>query len=178
MSLFLIETTVQNGGRNKEAIEAKLDQIERKLKEQSSFLVEVQIAKDFSHIFFIVETKDAPSTANVIGSEELDVKLVKQVRLIGESLEEVKAKKDRVNYLVEWNLPEHLTMEQYLERKKKNSVYYKEVPEVTFARTYVCEDMTKCLCFYDAPNQELVEKARKAVKAPIDAIVELKQNDG
>lgn len=81
MSLFLIEATVQNGGRNKEAIEAKLDQIERKLKEQSSFLVEVQIAKDFSHIFFIVETKDAPSTANVIGSEELDVKLVKQVRL-------------------------------------------------------------------------------------------------
>ena len=92
MSLFLIEATVQNGGRNKEAIEAKLDQIERKLKEQSSFLVEVQIAKDF-RTFLHRRTKDAPSTANVIGSEELDVKLVKQVRLIGESLEEVKAKK-------------------------------------------------------------------------------------
>ncbi len=83
---------------------------------------------------------------------------MKEVRLVGEELEKVKANKDIVNYLVEWNLPEHLTMDQYLERKKKNSVHYEEVPEVQFARTYVCEDMTKCLCFYDAPDQDAVER--------------------
>lgn len=66
-------------------------------------------------------------------------------------------------------------MEQYLARKEKNSVKYDEVPEVSFARTYVCEDMTKCLCFYDAPNQASVEKAREVVEAPIDAITELNE---
>lgn len=64
-------------------------------------------------------------------------------------------------------------MEQYLERKKKNSVHYQEVPEVTFSRTYVCEDMTKCLCFYDAPDEEAVKRARNAVKTPIDSITEI-----
>ena len=60
-----------------------------------------------------------------------------------------------------------------MERKKANSVHYAEVPEVSFARTYVCEDMTKCLCFYDAPNAAAVKKAREAVKAPIDALTEI-----
>lgn len=78
-----------------------------------------------------------------------------------------------MNYLVEWNLPENLTMEEYLDRKKKNSVHYAEVPEVTFSRTYVCEDMTKCLCFYDAPDESAVKKAREAVKTPIDTITEI-----
>ena len=86
-------------------------------------------------------------------------------------MERLKRKID--NYLVEWNLPENLTMDQYLERKKTNSVHYAEVPEVAFSRTYVCEDMTKCLCFYDAPNESTVKKAREAVKAPIDTITEI-----
>lgn len=178
MSLFLIESNVRKTDQVKDVIENKIQNIETSLQEKEASLIEVQIAKDYSHIFFIVETNDDAVAANVIENEQLEVSLRKEVRLIGESLDEVKQKKDKVNYLVEWNLPEHLTMDQYLERKKTNSVYYEEVPEVSFARTYVCEDMTKCLCFYDAPNQELVEKAREAVKAPIDAITELSQNDG
>lgn len=178
MSLFLIETSVQKEDQKKEVIEKKINNIEHNLQEIAASLVEVQIAKDFSHIFLIVNTNDDAIASEIIENEAIDVTVRKQVRLIGESLDDVKKKKDKVNYVVEWNLPEHLTMEQYLERKQKNSVYYEEVPEVSFARTYVCEDMTKCLCFYDAPNQELVEKAREAVKAPIDAITELNQNEG
>ncbi len=44
-------------------------------------------------------------------------------------------------------------MDQYLARKKKNSVHYEEVPEVEFKRTYVCEDMSKCICLYNAPDE-------------------------
>ncbi len=40
-----------------------------------------------------------------------------------------------VDYLVTWNIPEGITMDQYLARKKKNSVHYEEVPEVEFKRT-------------------------------------------
>jgi hypothetical protein len=75
--------------------------------------------------------------------------------------------------LVEWNIPEDITMDQYLARKKKNSVHYEEVPEVAFSRTYVCEDMSKCLCFYDAPDEAAVKRAREAVQTPIDSITEL-----
>ena len=60
-----------------------------------------------------------------------------------------------------------------LARKQKNSVHYAEVPEVAFSRTYVCEDMTKCLCFYDAPDEAAVKKARQAVDTPIDTITEI-----
>lgn len=60
-----------------------------------------------------------------------------------------------------------------LSKKEKNSVHYQEVPEVTFSRTYVCEDMTKCLCFYDAPDEEAVKRAREAVQTPVDSITEI-----
>ena len=85
----------------------------------------------------------------------------------------LKNNNDVVNYLVEWDIPAEITMDQYLARKKKNSVHYEEVPDVSFSRTYVCEDMTKCLCFYDAPDEAAVKRAREAVQTPIDAITEL-----
>ena len=92
---------------------------------------------------------------------------VKEVRLVGAELDEVKGKAGAANYLVEWNLPANLTMEQYLQRKKEKSVRYAELPEVQFERTYVCTDMSKCLCFYQSPSEELVKKARELVEAPI-----------
>lgn len=171
MSLYLVETTVDKNGVTKGELKEKIKQVEDKLSDSS--LIEVQIAKDLSQLFFIIETEDEANVAQVFEDHHLTVKLTKEVRLIGEDIEDVKREKEKVNYVVEWNLPEHLTMEQYLERKKKNSVHYEEVPEVSFARTYVCEDMTKCLCFYEAPDRQAVERARDAVSAPIDAITEL-----
>src|SRR5690625_1905455 len=177
MSLFLVETTLQEADRSKAIIEQKIKTIEASLQENGLSLIEAQVAKDYSYAFFIVETDNESQLAPIIEKENVHVALTKQVRLIGEDIDGVKRQKDKVNYVVEWNLPEHLTMEQYLARKEKNSVHYQEVPEVSFARTYVCEDMTKCLCFYDEPDQSSVEKAREAVQAPIDAITELEQND-
>lgn len=174
MSLFLIETKWQEENPTKQQWEEKIDTLKEQLVGEKGSLIEVQIAKNLQEAYVIVETANEDQTVGAIEQLGLDVQLQKEVRLIGESLEEVKQQKGVVNYLVEWNLPEHLTMEAYLERKEKNSVKYEEVPEVSFARTYVCEDMTKCLCFYDAPDQATVEKAREVVEAPIDAITELK----
>ncbi len=61
-------------------------------------------------------------------------------------------------------------METYLARKKANSPKYANVPEVSFLRTYVREDMDKCLCFYNAPDEDAVVRARDAVSTPIDRI--------
>ncbi len=173
MSLTLFETTLAGSGLSKDELAEILTSLKEDLSTEEASLIEVQFAKDNESAFIIVEAKDESSATKAIEKNNFTVTLTKEVRLIGEDLEDVKKKNSDVNYLVEWNLPEDLTMDQYLNRKKENSVHYAEVPEVDFARTYVCEDMTKCLCFYDAPDEEAVKRARKAVKTPIDAITEL-----
>ena len=88
-------------------------------------------------------------------------------------LDEIKALRRGAGYLVEWDIPAEITMEQYLTRKKANAPKYAEVPEVSFLRTYVREDTAKCLCFYDAPDEDAVLRARKAVSTPIDRLFKL-----
>ncbi|MDA3129006.1 DUF4242 domain-containing protein [Aliibacillus thermotolerans] len=170
MGLFLIETKLTEK-LEKTDVQTKVEKLEQSLEEAN--LIEVQVAKDFSRTFFIFETDNEEKVSNLLKEQQFEVDLVKPVRIVGQDLEEAKKKAQNANYLVEWNLPEDLTMEQYLERKKKNSVHYAEVPEVSFERTYVCEDMSKCLCFYDAPDEDAVKRAREAVKTPIDSITEI-----
>lgn len=169
MSLFLVEGSVQQV-ETKEAFSALIEQIHGDDKAQ---VIEVQVAKDFSRAYFILEADTEEIATTALAGEQVKVDLVKEVRLIGKELDEVKAGGEQVNYLVEWEIPAEITMEKYLERKKKNSVKYEEVPDVKFSRTYVCEDMTKCLCFYDAPDEAAVKRAREAVETPITSLTEL-----
>lgn len=172
-SLYLVESILHSSVKGKEAFEQKVVEIREELGKQNASLIEVQVAKDLSRAFFILEAAERNVINESLRGLGIPVTLIKPVRLVGTELEEVKKQADKVNYLVEWNLPENLTMDAYLDRKSKNSVHYAEVPEITFSRTYVCEDMTKCLCFYDSPDESTVKKAREAVKAPIDTITEL-----
>lgn len=173
MSLYLVESVLTSTVKDQATFEAKAAAIQEQLNNQSATLIEIQVSKDLSRAFFIIESEERNVINETLRSLEVPVSLIKPVRLVGQELEDVKKQADVVNYLVEWNLPENITMDQYLDRKKTNSVHYAEVPEVAFSRTYVCEDMTKCLCFYDAPNESTVKKAREAVKAPIDTITEI-----
>lgn len=173
MSLYLVESILNGAVSTKDAFESKVSEVQGTVSEKNVHLIEVQVSKEFTRAFFIFESEDRNSITDSLRELGIPVALIKPVRLVGQELGKVKEQKEKVNYLVEWNLPENLTMDQYLERKTKNSVHYAEVPEVSFSRTYVCEDMTKCLCFYDAPDEGTVKKAREAVKAPIDTITEL-----
>ncbi|MBH9966156.1 DUF4242 domain-containing protein [Rossellomorea oryzaecorticis] len=172
MALFLVESTV-NGVSNKSAFESKVEEINSAVEKKEVNLVEVQVSKDLSRTFFIFEGESQEAVSDSLSDLDLTVELVKEVRLVGKELDDVKKQADKVNYLVQWNLPENLTMDAYLDRKKKNSVHYAEVPEVSFSRTYVCEDMSKCLCFYDAPDEDAVKRAREAVNTPLDSITEI-----
>jgi len=174
MGLFLIESTLNENLKEQSAFEAKVEQLQTQLGKNE--LIEVQVASDFSRAFFIFEAEKVEVLKGSLDTLGVPVSLTKEVRIVGQELEEAKKQKEKINYLVEWNLPENLTMDQYLERKKNNSVHYAEVPEVSFSRTYVCEDMSKCLCFYDAPDDDAVVRAREAVKAPIDSITQLSSN--
>lgn len=173
MGLFLIESSLTNLVNTKEDVNQKASDLQSLLADHEAQLIELQVSKDFARAFFIVEAPSKEVATTVLQNADIEIELIKDVRLIGDELERVKQQDDVVNYLVEWNIPDNITMDQYLARKKKNSVHYEEVPEVSFARTYVCEDMSKCLCFYDAPDEAAVKRARDAVSTPIDSITEL-----
>lgn len=173
MSLFLVESAFKDAVDSKNDFETQVSEVQTDLKEKNINLIEVQVSKDFSRVFFIVEGEDEEAVKESLKNQNINIQLVKEVRLVGKDLEEVKKQAEQVNYLVEWNIPDELTMDDYLSRKKKNSIHYQEVPEVSFSRTYVCEDMSKCLCFYDAPDEDSVVRAREAVKTPIDSITEI-----
>ena len=170
MGLFLAELAFEQT-TTKEAIHKLIQHIQS----DAVRVIEVQVAKGLRKAYFILKAEDQIHAVTALEKNGLNIELIKEVRLVGKDLSDVENDRDQVNYLVEWELPEHLTMDQYLERKKKNSVHYQKVPEVTFSRTYVCEDMTKCLCFYNAPNEEAVKQAREAVKAPITSLTKLEK---
>lgn len=140
-------------------------------------VIESQVTADHGRIFVIVEAEEAEGLAEAVrsaaGEAATEVTGPDAVRLVGAELEELKKLKGDAQYLVEWDIPAEITMEQYLARKKANSPKYAEVPEVSFLRTYVREDTAKCLCFYNAPDEASVERARQAVGTPFDRLFKL-----
>ena len=170
MSLYLVESVF--GAIDRTKFQAVIGDLQSAAEKQGVRLIEVQAAADYTRAFFILEGESRNDVTEAFRGAGVPIALIKPVRLIGKDVRADAGARD-VNYMVEWNIPEGVTMEQYLERKKTNSVYYAEVPEVEFSRTYVCEDMTKCLCFYKAPDESAVKRAREAVRTPIDSITKL-----
>lgn len=168
LALFLIEVPLE--GHDEASLEARLDEFVQSLQAEGGELIEAQVGQEAGRVYLIVDAPSAAvgqSAADAIG---LKVEHTKEVRLVGQDVERAKQTSGKANYLVEWNLPAGLTMERYLQRKAEKSPLYDQVPEVSFERTYVCEDMTKCLCFYDSPDEQTVAKARDVVEAPIDKL--------
>ena len=172
MALYLIELTPATA--SKDEATALIETVSNSLSE-SAELIETQVSADHKLIFAIIESENtafAPALTAAIG-ERASVVGPDEVRLVGAELDDIKKLKKDADYLVEWDIPAEITMEQYLTRKKANAPKYAEVPEVSFLRTYVREDTAKCLCFYDAPDEDAVLRARKAVSTPIDRLFKL-----
>lgn len=150
-----------------------LDAIRDAANSIGSEFVEAQVTTNSDRVFAIVESNSADAAAEIhraLAAAGLRVDAVSPVRLVGADLADVKANRPSSGYLVEWDLPAGLTMDAYLARKKEKSPLYAQVPETTFQRTYVREDMLKCLCFYDAPDEAAVLRAREVVSAPVDRL--------
>ena len=165
MALYLVELTPAQP--SKDEATALIETVNSSLTNGAE-LIETQVSADHKIVFVIVESENTafgPDLAAAIG-ERATVAGPDAVRLVGAELEDIKKLKKDADYLVEWDIPAEITMEQYLTRKKANAPKYAEVPEVSFLRTYVREDTAKCLCFYDAPDEEAVVRARKAVSTP------------
>lgn len=143
-----------------------------------SEFVEAQVTADAGRVFAIFDGGTVDAVRSALTSAGLTVDDASEVRLVGAEIADIKARRPASGYLVEWDLPAGLTMDAYLARKKEKSPLYAQVPEATFQRTYVREDMVKCLCFYDAPDEESVVRAREVVSAPIDRLHRLDTGRG
>ena len=166
MSLYLVELILPLESERDATFERVADAAENARGE----LIELQVGRDSGRLYAVVE-HDAPAGREALveafAAADLGKFEVVEVRLVGPTLEEVKAARGEAGYLVEWDFPDGLAMDEYLARKKRNAPGYSKVPETTFLRTYVCEDMTRCLCFYRAPDEAAVRRARAAVDTPI-----------
>lgn len=167
MSLYLIEQHISAVERAGDV--ASL--IVKTVAASGAEVVEQRTTSAGSIVFVVVDHEDADALARELATAGFDADLA-AVRLVGADLETVKGSSGG-NYLVEWDLPDGLDMDTYLARKAEKSPLYEQVPEVRFERTYVREDMGKCLCFYDAGCEEDVRHARDVVSTPVDRLHEL-----
>jgi hypothetical protein len=167
MPLFLTEISPSGD------VDAVLAAVHTAVQSGGGEVIEVQVTADKSQAFVIVEAQDSAKVAGALGAASIAASELAPVRLVGADLDQVKATRPASGYLVEWDIPAGITMDQYLARKKEKSPLYAQVPETTFQRTYVREDMMKCLCFYDAPDEAAVVRAREVVSTPIDRLHKL-----
>lgn len=136
-------------------------------------VIETHIAPDIKRAYVVIEHDRENGLKAGLAVAGIPEHELAQVRLVGATLDEVKANRSTPGFLVEWDFPEGLEMDTYLARKKEKSPLYAQVPEVSFRRTYVREDMVKCLCLYDAPDEDAVRHAREVVSTPVDRLTRL-----
>jgi hypothetical protein len=169
MSLFVAEINTSHN----QAAEAALETIAATLGSIGGEFIESQVTADHNRVFAVLEHENIVEVENALETAGLDVEDLAKVRLVGAELDDVKKLKKGSQYLVEWDFPEGLTMDKYLARKKEKSPLYDDIDDVKFLRTYVREDMVKCLCFYDGDSEDAIVNARKVVDTPISRLHKL-----
>jgi hypothetical protein len=168
MALYLTENAT--GTNDRATVEAVVERLSPTAQEAGGCLLDVQVSVDLGRIFFVAEDVDPSRLEAGIADLGVERTTPALVRLVGATVEAVRARAGGpASYLVEWDFPTGLDMDTYLARKKEKAPLYAKVPEVAFLRTYVREDMGKCLCLYDAPDDEAVIRARQAVSSPSTA---------
>lgn len=173
MALYLVELKLTDpSAPNATAVIAQLEAV---VGAGGDELIESQVTANHAQLFAIIEGEACANLkldpAQLSGVSEVDGP--HEVRLVGADLADIKAARPAAGYLVEWDIPAEITMEQYLARKAEKSPLYAQVPQVSFERTYVREDTAKCLCFYNAESADEVRVAREVVSTPISRLHEL-----
>ena len=166
MDLFLTEKTTDSN--DKEDLKKVIENLAKVIKDSGGDPVEFFFGEGLKTVYSISEASSKIALEAALTKAKVTYKAVAAVRIVGATVDEVRKHSQEANYLVEWDLPADLSMDTYLQRKKEKSPLYANVPETTFLRTYVREDMEKCVCLYDAPDDDAVRRARECVDTPID----------
>lgn len=172
MSLFVAELDTTSNASDG-SFDSVLSSIETAAAKSGGEFIESQVTADHARVFAVIQHEDQVSLRADLSEAGFKVDDLAQVRLVGAELEDVKKLRKPGQYLVEWDFPEGLTMDKYLARKKEKSPLYNDITDVKFLRTYVREDMVKCLCFYDGESEAAVVAAREVVDTPISRLHKL-----
>ena len=173
MSLYVAEIDTSSVVADADGINAVLTSIETAAAKQGGEFIESQVTADHGRVFAVIEHTSLLELRADLEAAGLTVDELALVRLVGAELDEVKKLKKAGQYLVEWDFPAGLTMDKYLARKKEKSPLYNDITDVKFLRTYVREDMVKCLCFYDGDSEDAIVAARQVVDTPISRLHKL-----
>ncbi|MDE2591962.1 MAG: DUF4242 domain-containing protein [Actinomycetales bacterium] len=173
MSIYVAELDTTANANSAAEISALLAAVEAASAKQGGEFIESQVTADHGRVFAVIEHNNILELRADLEAAGLKVDELALVRLVGAELEDVKKLKKAGQYLVEWDFPEGLTMEKYLARKKEKSPLYNDITDVKFLRTYVREDMVKCLCFYDGESEDAIVAARQVVDTPISRLHKL-----
>ena len=166
MSLYLTEFILPPEAER----DARIAAIDETAGRAGGELIELQAGADSGRLYAIVEHGDRAALETAFRESSLSPIEVVEVRLVGPTLKELRVARGNAGYLVEWDIADDHTMESYLEHKKSNAPLHALVPETTFLRTYVREDLVKCLSFYRAPDEDAVLRTREAVNTPVSRI--------
>jgi hypothetical protein len=139
---------------------------------------DIQVTAGHGQVFAVIDTATDRVTADlrarfatiVLAASGIRLTGPHAVRLVGADPRRPESADRPADYLAEWEFPPGLDMDTYLARKQAKSAGYAQVPQVRFLRTYVREDMEKCVCLYRAPDEQSVRAARRAVDTPIDRL--------
>ncbi len=166
MDLYMTEKLTETEDKNQ--LEEIVSTLAKVIKDSGGEPVEFFFGEGLKTVYSISEAPSKIALEAQLTKSDIAYKEVSQVRIVGATVDEVRQHSQDATYLVEWDLPADLSMDTYLQRKKEKSPLYANVPETTFLRTYVREDMDKCVCLYDAPDEAAVVRARECVDTPID----------
>ena len=166
MDLYMTEKLTETEDKNQ--LEEIVSTLAEVIKDSGGKPVEFFFGEGLKTVYSISEAPSKIALEAQLTKSDISYKEVSQVRIVGATVDEVRQHSQDATYLVEWDLPAALSMDTYLQRKKEKSPLYANVPETTFLRTYVREDMDKCVCLYDAPDEAAVVRARECVDTPID----------
>ena len=173
MSLYVAEIDTTSVAAETDGINTVLAAIETAAAKQGGEFIESQVTADHGRVFAVIEHSSLLELRADLEAAGLTVDELALVRLVGAELDDVKKLKKAGQYLVEWDFPAGLTMDKYLARKKEKSPLYNDITDVKFLRTYVREDMVKCLCFYDGDSEDAIVAARQVVDTPISRLHKL-----
>ena len=166
MDLYMTEKLTETEDKNQ--LEEIVSTLAKVIKDSGGEPVEFFFGEGLKTVYSISEAPSKIALEAQLTKSDISYKEVSQVRIVGATVDEVRQHSQDATYLVEWDLPADLSMDTYLQRKKEKSPLYANVPETTFLRTYVREDMDKCVCLYDAPDEAAVVRARECGDTPID----------
>ena len=166
MDLYMTEKLTETEDKNQ--LEEIVSTLAKVIKDSGGEPVDFFFGEGLKTVYSISEAPSKIALEAQLTKSDISYKEVSQVRIVGATVDEVRQHSQDATYLVEWDLPADLSMDTYLQRKKEKSPLYANVPETTFLRTYVREDMDKCVCLYDAPDEAAVVRARECVDTPID----------